>query len=85
MFENPGELSSIHLYIPDEQTPDELDNPLSLHSEFISPAATRASVKRAQGSKYRSRKDTQAEREDRRIRQKEEVGEDELAVGKVFA
>jgi len=53
--------------------------------EFISPSATRASVKRAQGSKYRARKDTQAERDDRRTRQKLEVPEDELAVNKVFA
>lgn len=53
--------------------------------EFISPAAARASFKRVQGQKYRQRKDTQVEREDRRTRQKDELEEDELARDKVFA
>ncbi|KAK4686531.1 ribosome biogenesis protein BRX1, partial [Tremellales sp. Uapishka_1] len=53
--------------------------------EFISPAATRASVKREAGIKYRARKEEQEEKDDRRKRQREEVGEDELARNKVFA
>ena len=49
------------------------------------PAAARASIKRAQGTKYKNRKDSQAEREFRRQRQAEAAPEDELAVNKVFA
>ncbi len=52
-------------------------------TEFISPGAVRSAIKREQGDKYRSRKESQMERsqrqEDRRLE------EDELAVRKVFA
>ena len=54
-------------------------------SEFISPASARASFKRIQGQKYKQRKNTQNERDDRRTKQKDELEEDELAVGRVFA
>ncbi len=79
VFENPGTTSdtllrySIKLIV------------LFDLSEFVSPAATRASIKRAQGGKYRQRKETQADRTDRRTTQRAAVGEDELAVSKVFA
>ncbi len=53
--------------------------------EFISPAATRASVKRAAGEKYRARKETENERDVRRKRQRDDVGEDELSRKRVFA
>jgi ribosome biogenesis protein BRX1 len=53
--------------------------------EFVSPAAMRASVKRAAGIKYRARKGDEDERQDRSKRRKEDVGEDELARSKVFA
>lgn len=53
--------------------------------EFISPAAARASVKRAQGEKYRHRKDMEADRTDRAQIRRDDLGEDELAVDKVFA
>ena len=55
------------------------------NSEFITPAATRASVKRAAGEKYRLRKGGEGDREERDKRRKLEVGEDELARSKVFA
>jgi hypothetical protein len=54
-------------------------------SEFISPASARASFKRIQGQKYKQRKNVQSERDDRRTRQRDELEEDELAVGRVFA
>jgi ribosome biogenesis protein BRX1 len=53
--------------------------------EFISPAAARASFKRVQGQKYKQRKGNQTDREDRRMRLKEDLDEDDLAVEKVFA
>ncbi|WVO13788.1 hypothetical protein L204_101410 [Cryptococcus depauperatus] len=55
------------------------------NSEFITPAAMRASVKKAAGEKYRIRKDEEKDRQERRKRVREEVGEDELARKKVFA
>jgi len=51
--------------------------------EFVSPAAVRSQLKRAQGEKYRVRKESQAERGTRREERRRE--EDELAVRKVFA
>ncbi|KAG8684866.1 Ribosome biogenesis protein brx1 [Ceratobasidium sp. 395] len=51
--------------------------------EFVSPAAVRSQLKRAQGDKYRMRKESQAERGTRRESRRRE--EDELAVRKVFA
>jgi ribosome biogenesis protein BRX1 len=59
-------------------------NPFEL-LEFISPAAARASFKRVQGQKYKQRKGNQTDREDRRMRLKEDLDEDDLAVEKVFA
>ncbi|WVW86984.1 hypothetical protein I302_109040 [Kwoniella bestiolae CBS 10118] len=53
--------------------------------EFVSPAATRASVKREAGQKYRVRKEGQTEREERKKRLREELPEDELSRKKVFA
>ncbi|WWD20243.1 hypothetical protein CI109_104719 [Kwoniella shandongensis] len=58
---------------------------LFANPEFISPAATRASFKKAAGEKYRVRKDGEREREERRKRVRDDVGEDELARKKVFA
>ncbi|OCF43813.1 ribosome biogenesis protein BRX1 [Kwoniella heveanensis CBS 569] len=55
------------------------------NAEFISPAATRASHKKAAGEKYRVRKHGEEKREERRKRIREDVGEDELARKKVFA
>ncbi|KAL7425068.1 Ribosome biogenesis protein brx1 [Cryptotrichosporon argae] len=55
------------------------------NEEYVSPAATRASAKRAQGDKYRARKATQQDREDRRKRHRDDVGDDELARARVFA
>ncbi|WVR08108.1 hypothetical protein IAU60_005154 [Kwoniella sp. DSM 27419] len=55
------------------------------NSEFVSPAATRASYKKEAGQKYRVRKQGETQREERRKRVREEVGEDELARKKVFA
>ncbi|CAE6497665.1 unnamed protein product [Rhizoctonia solani] len=51
--------------------------------EFITPAAIRSQFKRAQGEKYRARKESQAERGARREERRRD--EDELAVRKVFA
>ncbi|CAE6523410.1 unnamed protein product [Rhizoctonia solani] len=51
--------------------------------EFISPAAVRSQFKRAQGEKYRARKESEAERDARREERRR--GEDELAVRNVFA
>jgi ribosome biogenesis protein BRX1 len=53
--------------------------------EFVSPAAVRASIKREAGQKYRVRKEGEAEREERRKRQREGVPEDDLARKRVFA
>ncbi|CAK9781995.1 putative ribosomal large subunit assembly and maintenance-related protein [Cutaneotrichosporon oleaginosum] len=55
------------------------------NQEFVTPAATRASIKREAGQKYRARKAVEDEREDRVKRIRADVGEDELAVDKVFA
>ncbi|ADV22406.1 ribosome biogenesis protein BRX1 [Cryptococcus gattii E566] len=55
------------------------------NSEFITPAAMRASVKRIAGEKYRIRKEGEKDREERRKRVREDVEEDELARKKVFA
>ncbi|KAJ9095201.1 hypothetical protein QFC19_007656 [Naganishia cerealis] len=53
--------------------------------EFISPAATRASIKRVQGQKYRRRQDGLSDKADRVAQQQEDLGEDELARDQVFA
>lgn len=55
------------------------------NGEFITPAATRASVKRAAGEKYRTRKDGEIGRDERSKKRKVEVGEDPLSRDKVFA
>jgi len=55
------------------------------NQEFVTPAATRASIKREAAAKYRVRKGGEEERGERAARRKEELGEDELAVSKVFA
>ena len=55
------------------------------NGEFVTPAATRASIKKAMGEKYRLRKGTEIDRDERDKRRKVEVGEDELARDKVFA
>ena len=55
------------------------------NAEFVTPAATRASLKKAMGEKYRSRKGGEIDREERDKRRKVEVGEDELSRDKVFA
>ncbi|RSH77868.1 Ribosome biogenesis protein brx1 [Apiotrichum porosum] len=55
------------------------------NQEFVTPAATRASVKREAGDKYRQRKEIEVEREERAKRMREDVPEDELARDKVFA
>jgi ribosome biogenesis protein BRX1 len=62
------------LYLGADRTPD---------TEFVSPAAVRSQLKRAQGDKYRERKESQAERGTRREGRRRE--EDDLAVRKVFA
>ncbi|KAI5124294.1 hypothetical protein M0805_008902 [Coniferiporia weirii] len=51
--------------------------------DFISPAAVRSSIRREKGDKYRERKETEMDRDERREERRRE--EDELAVHKVFA
>jgi hypothetical protein len=51
--------------------------------EFISPTAIRSAIRREKGGKYNNRKDTQAETTRRKEMRK--LGEDDLAVSKVFA
>jgi ribosome biogenesis protein BRX1 len=51
--------------------------------EFISPTAIRSAIRREKGGKYKYRKDTQAESTRRKEMRK--LGEDDLAVSKVFA
>lgn len=51
--------------------------------EFISPTAVRSAIRREKGGKYKYRKDTQAESTRRKEMRK--LGEDDLAVSKVFA
>ena len=51
--------------------------------EFISPTAIRSAIRREKGGKYKYRKDTQAETARRKEMRK--LGEDDLAVSKVFA
>ena len=51
--------------------------------EFISPTAIRSAIRREKGGKYKYRKDTQAETTRRKEMRK--LGEDDLAVSKVFA
>ncbi|KAI0820204.1 Brix-domain-containing protein [Trametes gibbosa] len=51
--------------------------------EFITPTAVRSALRREKGDKYGHRKHAQAERGLRKDRRK--LGEDELAVSKVFA
>ncbi|ODN78482.1 hypothetical protein L202_04115 [Cryptococcus amylolentus CBS 6039] len=55
------------------------------NSEFVTPAAMRASIKRDAGEKYRIRKNNEKEREERKKKLKEDAGEDELARDIVFA
>lgn len=55
------------------------------NQEFVTPAATRASFKREAGAKYRARKEEEGERDERRQKIREDLGEDELARDKVFA
>ena len=55
------------------------------NAEFVTPAATRASIKRAMGDKYRVRKGGETDRDERSKKRKVEVGEDELSRDKVFA
>ncbi|WWC92748.1 uncharacterized protein L201_007707 [Kwoniella dendrophila CBS 6074] len=55
------------------------------NSEFISPSSTRASLKKEQGDKYRIRKQTQDQREQRQKRTRDDLPEDQLARKKVFA
>lgn len=55
------------------------------NQEFVTPAATRASLKREAGQKYRVRKEGEEDREGRAKRRKEDLGEDELARDVVFA
>ncbi|CAE6426896.1 unnamed protein product [Rhizoctonia solani] len=62
---------------------DSLNKVLTSGTEFISPAAVRSQFKRAQGEKYRARKESEAERDTRREERRR--GEDELAVRNVFA
>ena len=50
--------------------------------EFISPTAIRSAIRREKGGKYNYRKDTQAETARRKEMRK--LGEDDLAVSKVF-
>jgi ribosome biogenesis protein BRX1 len=54
-------------------------------AEFISPAATRASIKRVQGQKYRRRQDVLSDKAERIAQQQQDLGEDELARDQVFA
>jgi len=51
--------------------------------EFISPAAVKSLARREKGGKYNYRKD--AEQEQLRRKEMRQLGEDELAVSKVFA
>jgi len=51
--------------------------------EFISPAAVKSLARREKGGKYNYRKD--AEQEQLRRKEMRRLGEDELAVSKVFA
>lgn len=53
--------------------------------EFVSPASVRASMKRDAGHRYRGRKEREGERGERGKRRREEVPEDELGRGRVFA
>lgn len=55
------------------------------NAEFVTPAATRASIKRAMGDKYRLRKGGETDRDERNKKRKVDVGEDELSRDKVFA
>lgn len=73
VFSNPGKTPSISLWW--------LLTVITL--EFVSPTAIRTAIRQEKGGKYKYRKDTQAEN----IRRKEmrRLGEDELAVSKVFA
>ena len=51
--------------------------------EFVTPSAVRSAARRAEGMKYRVRKEGEVERNERREDRRRE--EDELAVTKVFA
>jgi ribosome biogenesis protein BRX1 len=55
------------------------------NQEFVTPAATRASIKREAATKYRMRKGGQSERDNRAADRAEDMPEDELARDKVFA
>ena len=53
-----------------------------IYLEFISPTAIRSAIRREKSGKYKYRKDTQAEITRRKEMRK--LGEDDLAVPKVF-
>lgn len=62
--------------------------PLTLHAdavcaEFVTPGAVRSAIRREKGSKYGHRKD--AEQENSKRKELRKRGEDDLAVGRVFA
>ena len=75
VYSNPGKASFIYLWT----------TLVSLYYflEFISPTAVRSAIRREKGGKYNYRKDTQAESTLRKELRK--LGEDDLAVSKVFA
>lgn len=73
VFSNPGKAPFIYLRT----------NSCVNFIEFISPTAIRSAIRREKGGKYNYRKDTQAETARRKEMRK--LGEDDLAVSKVFA
>ena len=81
-MDRPCSRTQVRVYVSEVPAP-----PLILLSfvEFISPAATRASIKRVQGQKYRRRQETLSDKAERIALQKEEIGDDELARDQVFA
>lgn len=83
VFENAGSSRSLH---PSSFTGFSLNVPsfwVSIHLEFVTPAAIRAANNRELGAKYRDRKEAQQDAESRREGRR--LDEDELAVTKVFA
>lgn len=76
VYSNPGKAPFIYLWRI-------LVSLYLLLLEFISPTAIRSAIRREKGGKYKYRKDTQAESSRRKEMRK--LGEDDLAVSKVFA
>lgn len=76
VYSNPGKAPFIYLWRT-------LVSLYLLLLEFISPTAIRSAIRREKGGKYKYRKDTQAESSRRKEMRK--LGEDDLAVSKVFA